>query len=143
MLPSLRYRLRSFFVFFVLAGTALVLSVRVLQWANRGIPDIERVIVQGMAAVDAVDGFAKTRGGVYPVSLEEAGIAPPFTSCGYLHYEMYGYNGGVYDLYVYLGPRDGHLRWDESARCWVTVGRAPYELRWTEQEAREVVKRRN
>lgn len=104
--------------------------------------NIERVIVQGMAAVDAVEGFAKTHGGVYPVSLEEAGIAPPFTSPGYLHYEWYGHKGSVHDLYVYLGPRDGYLRWDESARCWVTVGRVPYELRWTEQEARELVKRR-
>ena len=58
MLPRLRYSLRSFFVFFVLAGIALALSVRALQWANRGIPDIERVIVQGTAAVDAVEGVA-------------------------------------------------------------------------------------
>jgi hypothetical protein len=63
------------FAFFVLAGIALALSVRAFRWANRGIPDIERIIVQGMAAVDAVEGFAKTRGGVYPVSFEEAGVA--------------------------------------------------------------------
>lgn len=141
MFPRFQYRLRGLLAFFLVIGVGLALSVRAFQWANRGIRDIERVIVQGMAAVDAVEGYAKTHGGVYPGSFEEAGIAPPFTSSGYLHYEWYGYNGGVYDMYVYLGVRDGYLRWDESNRCWVTVGRIPYELRWTEQEARELVGR--
>ena len=141
MFPRLQYRLRSFFVFFLLAGIGLALTIRAFQWANRGIPDIERVIAQGMAAVDTVEGYAKAHGGMFPGSFEDMGIAPPFTSSGYLQYEPYGYNGGIYDLYVYLGARDGYLRWDESVRCWVTVGRVPYELSWTEREARELVKR--
>lgn len=137
----LRFSLRTLMVSMLVTGIGLALSVRAFHWAHRGIPDIERVIVQGMATVDAVERYAKTHGGAYPGSLEDAGIAPPPTSFGYLHYELYGYNGGVYDLYVYLGVRDGYLRWDESNRCWVTVGRVPYELRWTELEARELVKR--
>jgi type II secretory pathway pseudopilin PulG len=137
----LQFSLRTMLVVFLVTGIGLALLVRAFHWANRGIRDIERVIVQGMSAVDAVEGYAKAHGGVYPVSFEEAGVEPPFTSSGYLHYEWYGYNGGVYDLYVYLGVRDGCLRWDESNRCWVTVGRVPYELRWTEREARELAKR--
>jgi hypothetical protein len=136
----LRFSLRTLLVVFLVIGIGLALSVRAFHWSHRGIADIERIIVQGMAAVDAVERFANTHR-FYPSTLEEVGITPPFTPSGYLNYGWYGHAGGAYHMYVYLGARDGHLRWDESNRCWVTEGRVPYELRWTEQEARELVKR--
>jgi hypothetical protein len=124
----------------VIAVVAFVLGSLVawFRWANRDVAHIEQIIaVWGMPTVDAIDAYRREYGRV-PKDLEEAHIASPFTPYGYLTYEVYGTFGGDYDLYVYLGARNGYLRWDDLSRCWVNQ-RSPYELRWTEAHARALV----
>jgi hypothetical protein len=142
MFPKPQLTLRTLFAFVAVIGIVLAALTSFLRWAKRDAEKIEQFIaIWGMPMVDEIEALEQRHGGV-PFSLEQARIAPTLTPYGILRYELYGTYGGTYELSVQLGLDDGYLRWDSLGRRWVTDGRSPYELIWTEAQARELVEAR-
>jgi len=86
--------------------------------------------------IDAIENYKQSHG-TFPKSLQAAGIHPPFTEYGYFAYEAK--DGYAYWISLPLGQNDGHLRWNDWDRHWVTDGRTPYSLMWSETEARQML----
>lgn len=131
-----RFSLRALLAVMVLLSFGLALSVRYYRWAHRDVAKIENAIVHGMPLIDAIEKYKQSHG-TFPKSLEAAGIHRPFTDHGYFAYAAK--DGLAYWLSLYLGKNDGYLRWNDHDRRWVTDGRIPSSLVWTETEARQML----
>lgn len=135
---KLRFSLQSLFLFLLAIGITLGLCAPAFRWKHRDVAEIEQIILQGMALVDAIESYERAHG-CFPYSLPGSGeIQSPSTCRGCFAYQTWDGNS-EYALYVYLGPTDGHLRWNHRSRRWVTEGRVPWSLTWTEAEIRQML----
>jgi len=133
---KLTFSLRFLFLCFLVVNIALAATALTFRWSRRDIAEIRELVKSGVPLVDSIEAYSRRHRGA-PPTLKDGGITSPFTSRGYFAYESW--DAGQYGLHIYLGPNDGFLRWDATSRCWTTDGRMPWELTWTEAEARRML----